>query len=83
VKYALLIYAGTTEESIGQLSALEQTAILNEYRALAQEHDMDLSSCSQSILQPPFASKTDERSFPMLNLGVRTSAAFTSSKQRT
>jgi hypothetical protein len=49
VKYALLIYAGTTEESIGQLSALEQTAILNEYRALAQEHDVYGSEQLQSV----------------------------------
>ena len=37
MKYALLIYPGTTREAIGRLSELERTAIFREYRALAQE----------------------------------------------
>ena len=49
MKYALLIYTGTTEEWIGRLSAFERAAILNEYRALAQEHDVYGSEQLQSV----------------------------------
>jgi hypothetical protein len=37
MKYALLIYPGTTTEAIGQLTEDGQTAIMSEYRALAEE----------------------------------------------
>ena len=37
MKYALLIYPGTTREAIGQLSEDGQMAVMSEYRALAEE----------------------------------------------
>ena len=37
MKYALLIYPGTTGEAIGRMSEDEQRAIMSEYRALVQE----------------------------------------------
>jgi hypothetical protein len=37
MKYALLIYPGTTREAIGRLSDDEQQAVMSEYRALGQE----------------------------------------------
>jgi hypothetical protein len=37
MKYALLIYPGTTREAIGRLSETEQSAVMSEYRALGQE----------------------------------------------
>jgi hypothetical protein len=37
MKYALLVYPGTALEAMGQLSEDERTAIMSEYRALAQE----------------------------------------------
>jgi hypothetical protein len=37
MKYALLIYPGTTREAIGQLSEDGQMAVISEYRALAEE----------------------------------------------
>ena len=49
MKYALLIYPGTTEEAIGRLSEFEQAAIMNEYRALAQEHGVYRSDRLQSV----------------------------------
>jgi hypothetical protein len=37
MKYALLIYPGTTIEAIGRMSEDEQRAIMSEYGALVQE----------------------------------------------
>jgi hypothetical protein len=37
MKYALLIYPGTTREAIAQLSEDEQKAVMSEYHALGQE----------------------------------------------
>lgn len=37
MKYALLIYPGTTGEAIGQLSEDRKLAVMSEYRALAEE----------------------------------------------
>jgi hypothetical protein len=37
MKYALLIYPGTTSEAIGQLTEERQMAVMSEYRALAEE----------------------------------------------
>ena len=37
MKYALLIYPGTTGEAIGQLTEDGQIAVMSEYRALAEE----------------------------------------------
>jgi hypothetical protein len=37
MKYALLIYPGTTIEAIGRMSEDEQRAIMREYGALVQE----------------------------------------------
>ena len=37
MKYASLIYPGTTREAIGQLSVDGQMAVMSEYRALAEE----------------------------------------------
>jgi hypothetical protein len=37
MKYALLIYPGTTREAIGQLAEDGQLAVMSEYRALAEE----------------------------------------------
>jgi hypothetical protein len=37
MKYALLIYPGTTIEAIGRMSDDEQRAIMSEYGALVQE----------------------------------------------
>jgi hypothetical protein len=37
MKYALLIYPGTTGEAIGRLSEDERMAVMGEYRALGQE----------------------------------------------
>jgi hypothetical protein len=37
MKYALLIYPGTTGEAIGQLTEDGQMAVMSEYRALAEE----------------------------------------------
>jgi hypothetical protein len=37
MKYALLIYPGTTREAIGQLTEDGQMAVMGEYRALADE----------------------------------------------
>jgi hypothetical protein len=37
MKYALLIYPGSTRETIGQLTKDGQTAVMSEYRTLAEE----------------------------------------------
>jgi hypothetical protein len=37
MKYALLVYPGTTPEAIGQLSEDGQMAVMSEYRALAED----------------------------------------------
>jgi hypothetical protein len=37
MKYTLLIYPGATREAIGQLTEDGQTAVMSEYRALAEE----------------------------------------------
>ena len=37
MKYALLIYPGTTREAIGQLNQDGQLAVMREYRELAEE----------------------------------------------
>jgi hypothetical protein len=37
MKYALLIYPGTTGEAIGQLTEDGQMAVMSEYRALAED----------------------------------------------
>ena len=49
MKYALLIYLGTTEEAIGRLPEFEQAVIMNEYRALAQERGVYRSEQLQSV----------------------------------
>lgn len=37
MKYAVLIYPGTTREAIGRLTEEGQMAVMSEYRALAEE----------------------------------------------
>ena len=41
MKYALLVYPGTTQEAIGKLSGFEQAAIMTEYRRLAGEFGVE------------------------------------------
>lgn len=54
MKYALLIYPGTSPQAVGRLSDDEQRSILSEYMALMQEP----GALAGAQLQPPESATT-------------------------